>query len=64
MFTLDSNKAENVKLKRGTVGYSPNGGKQMYMAVPQNKYYENIQGLLFVVIPDISVVFPTSVAKT
>ena len=48
---------ENVKPKRGMILCSSKIAKQMYTTVAQNRYCENIQGLLFIIIPNISVVF-------
>ena len=47
----------NVKLKRGMILCSSKITKRMYTTVAQNRYCENVQGLLFIVIPNIFVVF-------
>ena len=47
----------DVKPKRGMILYSSKIAKRMYTTVAQNRYCENVQGLLFIVIPNISVVF-------
>ena len=41
----------------GLVGCGLKSGKQMYTTAVQNKYCENVQSLLFTIIPRISMVF-------
>ena len=48
----------DVKPKRGMILCSSKITKRMYATVTHNRYCENVQGLLFIVMPNISVVFP------